>query len=127
MSLSPPTLSSVVAAVGVDACATLEEQGIQAAHFDLRFVKPLDADLLHDVFQRFQSIITVEDASLMGGFGSAILEFMGDHQYNSQVKRLGIPDKIVEHGSQAELHRESGFDAEGIVHAAVQLTSTHLA
>jgi len=103
----------------VEACEVLAKKGIHPAHFDLRFAKPLDAELLHDVFTRFSKVITIEDGCIQGGVGSAVLEFMADNQYTAQVKRLGIPDAIVEHGEQLELHKECGMDAEGIV-AAVQ-------
>ncbi len=99
----------------VDACKTLNLEGLHPAHYDLRFVKPLDAHLLHEVFAKYTKIITVEDGCLQGGFGSAILEFMADHNYTAQVKRLGIPDKIVEHGEQSELYRECGYDAKAIM------------
>nr|WP_287939934.1 1-deoxy-D-xylulose-5-phosphate synthase [Algoriphagus sp.] len=98
----------------VEACKTLEKEGLNPAHYDMRFVKPLDGDLLHEVFSKFKKVITVEDGCLMGGFGSAVLEWMMDHGYQAQVKRLGIPDDIIEHGEQIELHRECGFDPEGI-------------
>ncbi|MBX2914084.1 MAG: 1-deoxy-D-xylulose-5-phosphate synthase [Cyclobacteriaceae bacterium] len=101
----------------VEACAVLSKKGISAAHFDLRFAKPLDIELLHDVFTRFSKVITIEDGCVQGGIGSAVLEFMADNQYNAQVKRLGIPDRIVEHGEQLELHHECGMDSEGIVTA----------
>lgn len=84
------------------------------AHYDIRFVKPLDEAMLHEVFNRFKRVITVEDGCIQGGMGSAVLEFMIDHGYTSQVKRLGIPDRYVEHGEQIELHRECGFDPTGI-------------
>jgi 1-deoxy-D-xylulose-5-phosphate synthase len=87
----------------------------------MRFVKPLDEVMLHAIFQRFDRVITVEDGCLMGGFGSAVLEFMVDHGYSARVKRLGIPDAIVEHGEQIELHRECGFDPEGIADAVREL------
>ncbi|QHT69351.1 1-deoxy-D-xylulose-5-phosphate synthase [Rhodocytophaga rosea] len=99
----------------VKACEQLEAEGIDAAHYDMRFVKPLDEQLLHHVFSKFSKVLTIEDGCLMGGFGSAILEFMADHGYQAQVKRLGIPDAIIEHGEQVELHRECGFDTEGII------------
>ncbi|MDO1447559.1 1-deoxy-D-xylulose-5-phosphate synthase [Rhodocytophaga aerolata] len=103
------------------ACQALQEEGIDAAHYDMRFVKPLDEEMLHEIFSNFTKVITVEDGCLMGGFGSAIVEFMVDHGYQAQVKRLGIPDTIVEHGEQLELHRECGFDPEGIVRTALHL------
>jgi 1-deoxy-D-xylulose-5-phosphate synthase len=97
-----------------DACLILKEEELFPAHFDMRFVKPLDEELLHEVFQKFEKIVTVEDGCLMGGFGSAILEFMADHNYKAKVIRLGIPDHIVEHGEQSELHKECGYDSAAI-------------
>lgn len=98
-----------------EACKQLQLQGIEAAHYDLRFLKPLDTELLHSVFKRFKSIITVEDGVISGGFGSAVLEFMADNGYEAHVKRLGIPDRFVEHGTQAQLYKECGYDAASIV------------
>lgn len=108
----------------VEACERLEKQGIRMAHYDMRFAKPLDEPMLHDVFQKFRRIITIEDGCLQGGFGSAILEFMADHGYTADVKRLGIPDNVIEHGEQMELHRECGFDPEGIEKAAILMLET---
>ena len=95
----------------------LRTEGIDPAHYDMRFAKPLDEELLHEVFAKYAKIITVEDATIVGGFGSAVLEFMNKHKYVAEVKLLGIPDKIVEHGTPKELHRECGYDAEGIADA----------
>jgi len=92
----------------------LKADGIQPAHYDIRFVKPLDAELLHEVFGRFDRIITVEDGTVVGGFGSAILEFMAEHNYKAEVRIMGIPDRIVEHGSLRELHAECHYDAAAI-------------
>ncbi len=100
----------------IEACQVLEEEGLHPAHYDMRFVKPLDEALLHEVFTRFDKVITVEDGCLMGGFGSAVLEFMADNGYSVAVKRLGIPDKVIEHGEQPELHHECGYDADAIAH-----------
>ena len=94
---------------------------LDAAHYDLRFVKPLDEELLHEVFNKFERIITVEDGTVMGGFGTAILEFMASHQYKAQIIILGIPDKIIEHGSPKQLQHEAGYDADAIVQAARSL------
>jgi len=105
----------------VQACHLLEKEGLNPAHYDMRFAKPLDEAMLHDIFRRYTSVLTVEDGCLMGGFGSAVLEFMADHGYGVRVKRLGIPDGIVEHGEQIELHRECGFDPEGIARAVREL------
>ncbi|TDQ17144.1 1-deoxy-D-xylulose-5-phosphate synthase [Algoriphagus boseongensis] len=101
----------------VDACKTLAKEGLNSAHYDMRFVKPLDEELLHEIFGKFKKVVTVEDGCLMGGFGSAVLEWMMDHGYQAQVKRLGIPDAVIEHGEQIELQRECGFDPEGIAAA----------
>jgi 1-deoxy-D-xylulose-5-phosphate synthase len=101
----------------VEACESLEREGLNPAHYDMRFVKPLDEKLLHEIFTNFKKVITVEDGCLMGGFGSAVLEWMVDQGYQAQVKRLGIPDGIIEHGEQLELHRDCGFDPEGISNA----------
>jgi 1-deoxy-D-xylulose-5-phosphate synthase len=103
----------------VEVCEKLGKQGIKIAHYDLRFAKPLDEKLLHEVFGKFKKIVTVEDGCVQGGIGSAVLEFMADHHYECDVKRLGIPDRIVEHGEQLELHHECGFDPEGIEKAVL--------
>jgi 1-deoxy-D-xylulose-5-phosphate synthase len=91
------------------------------AHFDMRFVKPIDKDMLHEVFQNFKKVITVEDGCVQGGFGSAVIEFMADHNYHAHVVRLGIPDRIVEHGEQIQLQEECGFGPEGILKAVRDL------
>ena len=95
----------------------LRSEGINPAHYDLRFVKPIDEDLLHEAFSKFDKIVTVEDGTVVGGFGTAVLEFMNKYNYKATVKILGIPDRIVEHGSPKELHRECAYDAEGIATA----------
>ena len=91
------------------------------AHYDMRFVKPLDEALLHEVFRKHDKVITVEDGCIQGGFGSAIIEFMADHNYKAQVKRLGIPDKYVEHGTQPELWRECEYDKQAIIESVHQM------
>jgi len=100
--------------LAADAIDLLQDSHISIAHYDMRFVKPLDEELLHKVFKQFKHVVTVEDGTLSGGFGSAVVEFMCDHAYQSQVKRLGVPDRFVEHGPQSELYKECGFDPEGI-------------
>jgi 1-deoxy-D-xylulose-5-phosphate synthase len=92
----------------------LAEESISVTHWDMRFAAPIDNEALHSVFRKFRKIITVEDGMLKGGFGSAVIEFMCDNIYSAEVKRLGIPDYFVEQGTQEELYRECGFDAEGI-------------
>jgi len=99
----------------ITAANILDEENISVAVYDMRFVKPLDEKLLHQIFSKFDKIITLEDNSIIGGFGSAVFEFMIDNNYNAKVKRLGIPDKFIEHGTQEELYKICGFDAESIV------------
>lgn len=105
----------------VEACADLNKEGFFPAHYDLRFVKPLDGRLLHEVFSKFKKIITVEDHVLHGGFGSAVAEFMIDNGYNAKIHRLGIPDRFIEHGEQKELYKECNFDAKAIKEAVQQM------
>jgi 1-deoxy-D-xylulose-5-phosphate synthase len=97
------------------AIAALQGAGVSIAHYDMRFVKPLDTLLLHEVFSKFKKVITVEDGCLMGGFGSAVLEFMVDQKYQAEVVRLGIPDEYIHHGTQEELWADCGFDTESII------------
>tara|TARA_Y100001954_G_scaffold83982_1_gene92221 strand:- start:1182 stop:3110 length:1929 start_codon:yes stop_codon:yes gene_type:complete len=99
----------------------MEQNGYSIAHYDMRFVKPLDEKLLHQVFKKHNKVITVEDGCLQGGFGSAILEFMADYNYHAEVKRLGVPDDFIHHGTQAELWRECNYDSQAIEEAIQQL------
>jgi 1-deoxy-D-xylulose-5-phosphate synthase len=87
-------------------------------------VKPLDEILLHEVFSKFDLVVTIEDGCIMGGMGSAILEFMADNNYSSKVVRLGIPDTYIHHGTQKELYEEAGFDTQSIVKKAIELTNS---
>lgn len=96
------------------------EKGMSVAHYDLRFLKPLDEELLHEVGQRFSQVLTVEDGVIMGGMGSAVLEFMSDHTYHPQIRRIGVPDTFIEHGTVAQLHQICGIDEEGIYKAVIQ-------
>ena len=105
----------------VEVCDRFEKSNLNIAHYDMRFVKPLDEALLHKIFSKFKRILTVEDGCVQGGFGSAILEFMADNGYYAEVKRLGIPDSVIEHGEQPELHRDCGFDPDGIERAVVEM------
>jgi 1-deoxy-D-xylulose-5-phosphate synthase len=99
----------------------LRAEGLTPAHYDMRFVKPIDEELLHEVFLHYNKVVTVEDGTIIGGFGSAVLEFMASHGYKADVRMLGIPDRLVEHGSLRELHRECGYDAAGIANAVREL------
>jgi 1-deoxy-D-xylulose-5-phosphate synthase len=104
--------------------ALLAEASIYPSHYDMRWCKPLDEALLHTICTTYQQLVTVEDGCVQGGFGSAVLEFMADNGYALPIKRLGIPDRVVEHGEQWELHHECGFDAEGIASATIALVSS---
>jgi 1-deoxy-D-xylulose-5-phosphate synthase len=92
----------------------LKNDGLTPGHYDMRFAKPLDEALLHEACQQYPQLITVEDGTVEGGFGSAILEFMAAHGYKNEVRILGIPDRLVEHGTPKELHSECGYDAAAI-------------
>lgn len=108
----------------VAACRDLATEDIFPAHYDMRFVKPIDEEMLHEVAKRYSKIITIEDGTVVGGFGSAVLEFMAAHGYTPQVRMLGIPDRIVEHGKPEELHRECGYDARAITDAVREMAAT---
>lgn len=101
-----------------DAVKQLSDNGVSAAHYDMRFVKPLDDILLHEVFSKFDKVITVEDGCVMGGMGSAVLEWMSKEGYSAKVKMLGIPDEYVHHGTQQELYEDCGYDTASIVKEA---------
>ena len=105
----------------VEVCGRLARKNLAVGHYDMRFVKPIDEEILHEVFSTYKKIITIEDGCVQGGFGSAVLEFMADNNYQAEVRRLGIPDRIVEHGEQIELHRECGFDPDGIERAVIEM------
>jgi 1-deoxy-D-xylulose-5-phosphate synthase len=106
------------------AIRNLRSEGIDPAHYDIRFVKPLDEALLLEVFTNYSKIVTVEDGTVVGGFGSAILEFVNAHGYKADVSILGIPDRLVEHGTLKELHRECAYDAAGIEAAVKEIVTT---
>jgi 1-deoxy-D-xylulose-5-phosphate synthase len=101
----------------------LKAEGIDPAHYDLRFVKPIDEALLHEVFSKFDKIVTVEDGTVVGGFGSAVLEFMNANNYKADVKILGIPDRIVEHGTLKELRNECHYDSAAIADAVKEMVN----
>jgi 1-deoxy-D-xylulose-5-phosphate synthase len=112
----------VQAAAAIDACSGATTNTI--AHYDLRFLKPLDEEMLHEIGRKFQRIITIEDGVRNGGMGSAVMEWMEDHGYHPVVKRLGLPDHFVEHGTIAQLQAIVGLDKESIINAiSEQLTA----
>ncbi len=99
----------------------LKNDGLTPAHYDMRFAKPLDEELLHEACSNYEKLITVEDGTIEGGFGSAVLEFMAKHGYKNDIRILGIPDKLVEHGTPKELHRECGYDTQAIIEAVREM------
>ncbi len=107
----------------VQACAELARDGFFPAHYDMRFAKPLDEELLHNIAREFPNLITVEDGTVVGGFGSAVLEFLNRHGYESRVQILGIPDQIIEHGKPQEQYRFCGYDAPAIREAVIRAYS----
>lgn len=104
-----------------NAIEQLKKEHIDPAHYDMRFAKPIDEAMLHEIFSKYDKIITVEDGCIMGGMGSAVLEFMSDNNYLAKLVRLGIPDKFIEHGEQGELYDECGFSPAKIAEATIRI------
>ena len=96
----------------------LEKQDYSVAHLDLRFLKPLDEKLLGNLLSIHKNVLTIEDGSIHGGMGSAILEFISENGFHTKVKRLGVPDRFIDHGTVEELYRECGMDQESIISTA---------
>lgn len=110
--------------IGIQAGIAIEKlnkNNLSVAHYDMRFTKPLDTNILSQVGKRFKTIITLEDGSLQGGFGSAVLEWLNDNGFTTRVIRMGIPDRFIEHGTPQELYRECEIDAEGIYQTAIKV------
>ncbi|MGE0090377.1 MAG: 1-deoxy-D-xylulose-5-phosphate synthase [Bacteroidales bacterium] len=110
----------------MEASDKLAKKHIDVAHYDMRFVKPIDTEILHEVGRKFKNIITIEDGTVVGGFGSAVLEFMNQHEYYSKIKMMGVPDRFIEQGTPQELYTECGFDADSIVEEVVRLLHNNL-
>ncbi len=107
--------------VAAKAIVKAQEKGLSVAHYDMRFLRPLDEELLHSIGKSFNKVITIEDGVRKGGFGSAVLEFFADNGYNNiNVKRIGIPDEFIEHGTPEELYHMLGMDLEGILKEIVE-------
>ena len=104
----------------VEACTILSNENINVSHYDMRFLKPIDEELLHHICNKHKYIVCVEDGAIIGGLGSALLEFINDNNYELRITRLGIPDHFVTHGTLPELHKECGYDVDGIVNAVKQ-------
>ncbi len=118
-----------IGSIGIEAIKAieiLEKEGLSIAHYDMRFVKPIDELLLHEVFTKFNKVITLEDGCIMGGMGSAVLEFMSDNNYIATIKRLGLPDRFVEHGTQEELYNECFYNADAIIKTVRQMVQKSL-
>lgn len=107
-----------------EVCNEYDKNGFHIAHYDLRFAKPIDQNLLQEVFQNYSHIITVEDGCITGGVGSAVIEFMADHQYHASVYRLGIPDEFIEHGPQLQLQADCGYDKDSIREKVEQIKNS---
>ena len=105
------------------AIKVLEEEGWSVAHYDMRFLKPIDEELLHTVAKKFNRIVTIEDGVISGGFGSAVLEFLADNDYQASVKRIGLPDRFIEHGTPEELYHEVDLDVNGIANSVRKFLS----
>ena len=115
-----------IGASGNDVSKAIElvsAEGLSVAHYDMIYLKPIDEDLLHEVGKNFSKIITVENGVIQGGLGSAVLEFMSDNGYYPRIKRIGIPDKFIEHGSVPELNKLCGIDVESIAACIRNLVS----
>ncbi len=109
-----------------EAITDLRLEGLTPAHYDMRFAKPLDEHLLHDIANRFSKVITVEDGCLQGGFGSAVIEFFADNKYAVQVERLGIPDEFIDHGSQKQLWSDCHYDTQAIKQAVKAMSDSEV-
>ena len=99
----------------------VEAEGLSVAHYDMIYLKPLDEAMLHEVGQRFQRIVTIENGVVTGGLGSAVLEFMADHGYTPRLRRIGVPDQFIEHGSVPELYRLCGMEPDQIAEVLRQM------
>ena len=98
----------------IKAISEVAGEGISVAHYDMIYLKPIDEELLHEVGRKFNRVITIENGVVKGGLGSAVLEFMADNGYTPRVKRIGIPDSFIEHGSIPELYELCGLNAGSI-------------
>ena len=108
----------------IKATEELNKKGIFPAHYNMRFLKPLDTEILHEALKNHEQIITVEDGTIVGGLGSAVLEFISENRYSNIVTRLGIPDRYIQHGTVSELQNDCGFDTNGIVKTVEKLFAT---
>lgn len=110
-----------IGAIGTTMSEAIETSGRSIAHYDMRWVKPLDEEILHEVGKKYKTIVTAEDGLIAGGFGSAVLEWMAEHGYTPRVIRLGVNDQFVEHGSTKELYHLLKLDKEGLCESLLQV------
>ena len=110
-----------IGSIGNVVAEAIEASKRDIAHYDMRWLKPLDEELLHEVGKKYKTIVTVEDGMIAGGLGSAVLEWMADHGYTPRVIRLGVNDQYVEHGSTKELYHLLKLDKEGICESLLQV------
>jgi 1-deoxy-D-xylulose-5-phosphate synthase len=112
--------------VALKAAEELSLMDVEVAVYNMRFIKPLDEEILEEVRLRFQNVITIEDGSLAGGFGSAVIEYFSSKESMPRVVRIGIPDRFIDHGTPADLYRECGMDLEGIKTTALELVKQNI-
>ena len=117
--------NNIVRPISPNTDITKAINGLDVSHYDLRFIKPLDKKLLHSIFKTYQSVITVEDGVIKGGFGSSILEFVSDNEYKINVHRLGIPDEFIHHGTQNELWNDCNIDTSAVIKKVENLMKKH--
>ena len=110
-----------IGAIGNTMAEAIEASGRDIAHYDMRWLKPMDENILHEVGKRFKTIVTAEDGMIAGGLGSAVLEWMADHGYTPHIIRLGVNDRFVEHGSTKELYHMLKLDKEGLCESLLQV------
>ena len=106
--------------LAAEAIDRVEKEGLSVAHYDMRYLKPIDEDILHEVGRKYKRVITLENGTIVGGLGSAVVEFMADNGYHPAITRMGLPDAFIEHGSVPELCRLCGIDVESIVKEIVK-------
>ena len=107
--------------LGVQAIEKAKEAGVDVAHYDMIYLKPIDEDILHEVGKNFRKVVTLENGTIQGGLGSAVMEFMSEHGYSPEIKRIGIPDKFIEHGTISELYCLCKMDIDSITNVLIGL------
>lgn len=119
--ISPSCPIGPVGNEALNAIEQVEKEGVSVALYDMIYLKPIDEELLHEVGKKFNRIVTVENGVIKGGLGTAVLEFMADNGYTPKVKRIGVPDRFIEHGSVPELFKLCGMDSESIAEVVKEM------